>query len=188
MASLPSHVVGIDDGAFSRGEGGEVLVVGAVFAGLRLEGVISTAVSQDGDDATDTLVQKLTSCRYQAHLQVIMMQGIALGGFNVVDIHRLSEETGLGVIVLTRKAPNMDAIRHVLHSRVPNGIEKWRLIQAAGPMAPMGALMAQCAGIAPDVAQGVVEASIQQGNLPEPIRVAHLIASGVTLGSSSRRP
>ena len=37
---LPSHVVGFDDAPFARWYRGDVPVVGAVFCGLRLEGVV----------------------------------------------------------------------------------------------------------------------------------------------------
>ena len=59
-----SHVVGVDDAPFDRGHTGEVLVVGAVFAGLRLDGVLSTGVRRDGDDATAAVGDMLARSRF----------------------------------------------------------------------------------------------------------------------------
>ena len=52
MAKRISHVIGFDGAAFARTHRGDVLIVGAVFAGTRLEGVLSGKVRRDGVNAT----------------------------------------------------------------------------------------------------------------------------------------
>ena len=89
-----SHVVGFDDAPFERSHRGDVLVVGAVFAGDRLDGVISTRVRRDGANAAQRLIDCLTGSRYFDQLHAILLQGIAFAGFNVVDLQRLHEASG----------------------------------------------------------------------------------------------
>lgn len=182
-----SHVVGFDDAPFERSHRGDVLVVGAVFAGNRLDGVISTKVRRDGANAAQRLIDCLTGSKYFDQLQAILLQGIAFAGFNVVDLQRLHEATGLPVLVVARYLPDLQAIRKALLEQVPGGARKWRLIEAAGPMEPMAALYVQRCGITPENAARLLASLQQNSQLPEPLRVAHMIAGGVTTGESRHR-
>lgn len=182
-----SHVVGFDDAPFQRSHRGDVLVVGAVFARARLDGVISTRVRRDGINATQRLLDCLSGSKYFAQLQAILLQGIAFAGFNVVDLARLHAATGLPVIVVARRAPDLAAIRDALLNKVAGGARKWRLIEAAGPMQTLAGLHVQRVGIDLPACQSLLTSLQLHGHLPEPIRVAHMIAGGVTLGESRHR-
>ncbi len=181
-----SHAVGFDDAPFLRSHRGDVLVVGAVHAGARLDGVLATRVRRDGVNATDRLIASLSASPFQPQLQLIWLQGIALAGFNVVDIRRLHAATGLPVLVAVRKRPNFEAIRRALLERVRGGAHKWRLIEAAGPVEAMGGIWVQRAGLSAEAAAAAVARWQLHGKLPEPLRTAHLIAGGIT-GSGSRQ-
>jgi endonuclease V-like protein UPF0215 family len=182
-----SHVVGFDDAPFERSHRGDVLVAGAVFAGDRLDGVISTKVRRDGANAAQRLIDCVTGSKYFDQLQAILLQGIAFAGFNVVDLQRLHQATGLPVLVVARYLPDMQAIRKALLEQVPGGVRKWRLIEAAGPMEPMAALYVQRCGITAENAARLLASLQQNSQLPEPLRVAHMIAGGVTTGESRHR-
>ena len=182
-----SHVVGFDDAPFERSHRGDVLVVGAVFAGNRLDGVISTKVRRDGANAAQRLIDCLTGSKYFNQLQAILLQGIAFAGFNVVDLQRLHEATGLPVLVVARYRPDLQAIRKALLEQVPGGARKWRLIEAAGPMETMAALYVQRCGITAENAARLLASLQQNSQLPEPLRAAHMIAGGVTTGESRHR-
>lgn len=181
---LPSHVVGIDDGPFERGARRLVTVVGAVYAGLRLDGVISTAVRRDGNDATRSIAAMVRASRFSPQVQLVMLQGIAVAGFNVIDIAALHAELGVPVLVVARRAPDLAAIEAALRDRVRGGLAKWRRIQAAGPMEPAAGVWIQRAGISREGSERVVERLAVHGRLPEPLRVAHLIAGGLVRGQS----
>ena len=182
-----SHVVGFDDAPFERSHRGDVLVVGAVFAGDRLDGVISTKVRRDGANAAQRLIDCITGSKYFDQLQAILLQGIAFAGFNVVDLQRLHEATGLPVLVVARYRPDLQAIRKALLEQVPGGARKWRLIEAAGPMETMAGLYVQRCGITAENAARLLASLQQNSQLPEPLRVAHMIAGGVTTGESRHR-
>lgn len=187
MAGRISHVVGFDDAPFKRSWRGDVLVVGALYAGLRLEGVLSGKVRRDGANATRILSEIVRNSRFRHHLQGILLQGIALAGFNVVDIHGLHEASGLPVIVVARRAPDLAAIRRALLTSVPGGRRKLRLIERAGPMEPAGRVYVQRAGITRERAVEAVRRFSTNSALPEPLRTAHLIAGGIAAGESRHR-
>jgi endonuclease V-like protein UPF0215 family len=164
-----------------------VLVVGVAYAGLRLEGVLSTHVRRDGTDATRALAARVTTSRFAAHTKLVLLQGIALAGFNVVDVHALHAALGVPVLVVARRPPSLEAVRAALLGRVRGGARKWALVEKAGPMEPVAGLMVQRAGIALADAGAVIERLAVNGRIPEPLRVAHLIAGGVTTGQSRGR-
>jgi len=80
-----------------------------------------------------------------------------------------------------------EAIERTLLGHVPGGARKWALIQQAGRMEPCGEIFVQRAGLSLAEAHATVLRHSREGNLPEPLRVAHLIAGGVTDGESRGR-
>lgn len=186
-ARVPSHVAGFDDAPFERSHRGDVIVVGAVFAGTRLEGVLSTRVRRDGANATTRLVECLHRSRFLPQLHAVLLQGIAFAGFNVVDLQLLQQRTSLPVLVVARRAPDLQSIRTALLDHVPGGARKWRLIEAAGPMEPVAGVYVQRRGISLQQAEALLTGLQLHSRLPEPLRVAHLVAGGVTAGESRHR-
>ncbi len=182
-----SHVVGFDDCPFDRARRGNVVVVGAVFAGDRLDGVISTRVWRDGANATERLIGCLRNSKYFVQLHGILLQGIAVAGFNVVDLAGLHKATGLPVLVVARRRPDLAAIRRALLGGVPGGRRKWRLIEAAGSMESLHGVYVQRCGLSVTDAQRLLRRFQLHGVLPEPLRVAHLIAGGIGAGESRHR-
>lgn len=184
---LESHVIGVDDAPFSREHRGDVRIVGTAYSRLRLEAVLSGQVRRDGSNATRSIATMILSSRYAEHTKMVMLQGIALAGFNVVDLHKLKELLNKPVLVVARKQPNYASIREALLSKVRGGAKKWALIEKAGAMEALGGLYVQRAGLTLLEAEGVLKALCVHGHIPEPLRVAHLIAGGVTVGESRGR-
>jgi len=182
-----SHVIAFDDAPFPRAHRGDVLVVGTAYAGLRLEGVLSTRVRRDGANAARAIAERVRGSRFFAHTKLLMFQGIALAGFNVIDIHGLHAALGIPVLVVARRAPGLPAIQAAIRTRVRGGAKKWRLIQKAGAMETVGGVFVQRAGIPLADVNDVLRRFTVEGNIPEPLRVAHLIAGGVTTGQSRGR-
>ena len=187
MADRYSHVIGFDDAPFDRGHRGAVTVVGAAFAAPRLEGVLITRVRRDGADATRRLRDLIAESRFAAHSQLIMLQGIAFAGFNVVDIHALHAALAIPVLVVARRRPNLVAIRQALLQSVRGGRRKWRLIEQAGAMEAAGGIWVQRAGIGLAAAEKVIARFAVNSLIPEPLRTAHLIAAGLGGGHSRQR-
>lgn len=187
MARYLSHVIAFDDAPFPRAHRGDVLLIATVYAGTRLEGVLSGRVRRDGVNSTRTIARMVRGSRFAGHLQLVMLQGIAFAGFNVVDIHALHQELGLPVLVVARRAPDMAAVRAALLEKVPGGRRKWRMVERAGPMEPVAGLYVQRAGIDLAQASETLRRLALHGALPEPLRAAHLIAGGVVLGESRHR-
>src|SRR5688500_7168671 len=183
-----SNVVGFDDSPFDLEHRGDVRVVGAVCARTRLDGVLATTVRRDGSNATDRLIEIVESSRFHDHIRAVLMQGIALAGFNVVDLERLAQTLDVPVLVVVRKQPRMQMVKDALLDRTPGGAEKWALIEKHGALEKCGALWVQRVGLTLKEAADLLAATTSHGNIPEPLRLAHIIAGGVERGHSRGRP
>jgi len=93
----------------------------------------------------------------------------------------------LPVIAVSRRQPDMEAVRNALLDHVPGGQRKWRLIQKAGPVEPGAGVYVQRAGISLRDTETLIERLALNGRLPEPLRTAHLIAGGIAQGESRHR-
>ncbi|MFQ5750657.1 MAG: DUF99 family protein [bacterium] len=183
-----SNVIGFDDAPFPCDYHGKVKVVGAVFANLRFDGVIIGEIDKDGSDAAEKLAKLVADSKFAEQTQLIMLQGITLAGFNVVDVFYLNEQLGLPVLVVARKLADMESIRNALTTRIPEGKKKWALIAKLGPMEPVGNVYVQRVGLTLEQAIAVIEHFAIHSQIPEPIRAAHLIAGAITDGQSRGNP
>ena len=185
------RILGIDDAPFSKTKKGSVLVVGSIFRGGKsMEGVISTHVTVDGNDSTEKLIQLINGTKHKDQLQVVLTDGIALGGFNVIDIDLLNKRTGLPVIVIMRNYPDLDKVKEAV-KHVDGWKLRWKLIKAAGEIYEIDVkkskIYCQLAGIRADRARELVKLCVVNGTMPEPIRASHIISSGIVEGESRGR-
>ena len=180
------RVLGVDDGVFIPHSKGLVDVVGIVFrGGYWLDGVMRTEIEVDGLDATEKIASMIIESPHYKQLRIIMLSGITFAGFNVVDIKELYSKTGLPVIALTRDLPKMEEIRQALEN-LPEKEKRWKAILNAGEIFEVQTregeepIYMQIAGIEREDAEKIVKITSTRSNIPEPLRVAHIIASGLT--------
>jgi len=180
------RVLGVDDGVFTPHVKGLVPVVGVVFrGGYWLDGVMHTKVEVDGFDATEKIASMIINSPHHKQLRVIMLNGITFAGFNVVNIKELSKEVKLPVIAVTREQPNFTEIREALKN-LPESEERWKAIQSAEKMFEVSTrsenekVYMQTSGILEEDARKILQLTSTRSSVPEALRVAHLIASGIS--------
>lgn len=180
-----SNVIGFDDAPHVRGATGRVGLIGCVCSGPRLDIVLRDTIEKDGTDATD-VIRALARDEDLSHVRGVMLQGITFGGFNVIDIHRLSRDLGMPVLVVTRRKPRLELVFKAVMA-VPGWQEKRALMEAAGEPESCGPVYVQRAGLTHAEAERMLERTTAHGVIPEPLRLAHLIAGGTTTGKSRGR-
>ncbi len=177
------RILGIDDAPFDKFKRGKVLVIGAIFRGGQfLDGVLSTKVTVDGSDSTRKIIEMVNKTRHKPQLQIIIIDGIALGGFNIIDVKKIYKETKLPVIVVIRRMPDIENIKRIL--KKIGKANKIKFLEQAGLPVKIGKIYCQLTGITKEKAEQVLKIACTRSYLPEPIRVAHIIASGVVKGES----
>jgi len=186
------RIVGFDDGPFVPRSKGKAPVIGVVFRGGDfLDGVFKTDVTIDGMDATDTLIKIINRSKHKEQLRVIMFNGITIGGFNMINISKLYEKTNLPVIAINRKMPNLKKIRTALQN-FNDFKRRWKCIEDAGKIHKMKIeknknLYFQFKGLKKMKIEKIIRVSCTRSLIPEPLRVAHLIASALIKGESGGR-
>lgn len=180
------RVLGVDDGVFIPHNKGYVDVVGVVFrGGYWLDGVMRTEVEVDGLDATEKIASMVIASPHYRQLRIIMLNGVTFAGFNIVDIKELYNKTELPVIAITRNRPNMEDVKNALE-KLHERERRWKAILNAGELLSVQTrdgeepVYMQIAGIKSEDAEKIVKITSTRSNIPEPLRVAHIIASSLT--------
>lgn len=180
------RVLGIDDGGFVPRTKGTVDVVGIVYrGGYWFEGVMRAEITIDGLDATEKIAAMIESSPYYRELRIVVLDGVTFAGFNVVDISKLSRRVELPVISVTRKKPDLEEIRSALKN-LPEFEIRWRAMENAGKIFEVetrkgeNPVYMHIAGILREDAEKIMKKTSTRSLIPEALRVAHIIASGLT--------
>lgn len=180
-------MLGIDDAPFDKAQDRPVPIVAVTMEGAdRLEGVAIGAFPVDGEDATGYLADWISSLRARPSLQAVLVGGITIAGLGVVDLPLLAEQTGLPVLAVTRRRPGNAEVLAALRAA---GLAHRAPVVERSPAAHRVAdgLYLACAGVDRWQAERLVRATLGKARMPEPLRVAHLIASAIATGESRGR-
>ena len=180
------RALGIDDAPFDRERGGSVNVCGVICAKTRFEGMLWGEMTKDGWDATEKLTSLVGESKFFDQLHVILIDGLTLGGFNIVDLPRLHKALELPCIAVMRRMPDWQAIDQAL-GYFDDGAERKAILQKAGTVHDAENQCFQLAGCEVATAKKVLGQLTDTGFVPEPLRLAHLIGSAVKKGESGRR-
>lgn len=177
------RVVGVDDSPFNKFKDSKALVVGVVMrGGSWVDGVLSAKVDVDGNDSTNKMISMINKCKFKPQLQCIFLDGIAVAGFNVIDIQELNKKTKLPVVIVIRKKPDIENIKKTLVKI--NKKDKIKLIDKAGEVFKIDDIFVQTVGIEIHDLRKILKVVCTRSLVPEPLRLAHLIASGIAKGES----
>lgn len=186
------RVLGFDDAPFTPRSHGKTIVIGVITRGGKYpDGIIKTEVTIDGRDATEILSNVVNKSKHKQQLQAIMLNGVTIAGFNIVNIYKLHKHINLPIIVINRKKPNLEKIRKALKN-FDDFDDRWRAIKAAGEInrvevKPEKIMYYQCVGIENKAAEEIIKLTCTRSLVPEPLRLAHLIASALVKGESGGR-
>jgi endonuclease V-like protein UPF0215 family len=182
------HVLGVDDGPFDKGVSGSVPLVGVTMEGPDLVEAVSVAqFPVDGENVTDFLADWIEPLRVKPALQGILFSGITIAGLAVIDVDALSIQLGLPVVIVNRRKPSDQPLAEALESA---GLGHRRTILERAPTAQSvnGRIYAASAGGSREVCADLVRATLGKSDLPEPLRLAHIIARAIVTGESRGRP
>jgi endonuclease V-like protein UPF0215 family len=180
------RVIGFDDAPFENKKGACVNVAGVVCAGTQFEGMLWGKVQKDGDEATEVLSHLLLQSKFYEQVHLVLIDGLAVGGFNLIDLPKLAINLKRPCVCVMRKPPNMAAIQKALNN-VPNTTKRIELLHRAGTIYQKKPFYFQVQGGEAEVVGKVLERLTVQGHVPEALRLAHLIGSAVMTGESGNR-
>ena len=180
-------MLGIDDGPFEKGQPEPVPIVGVMMEGSEVvESVATTRFPVDGADATDFLASWISGLRSRPSLHAVMLGGVTIAGLGTIDLRQLSARLGVPVLSVTRRDPQ--------HSRIEEALEAAPLVDRisitrGSPRAERirDGLFVAFAGVDRAGCEQLIGATTGKSNLPEPLRLAHLVARAMVTGESRGR-
>lgn len=186
VSSRP-HVLGVDDGPFEKGRDAETPLVGVFMEGRDLvEGVAVTRFPVDGEGVTDFLADWIGGLRFRPALQAVVLGGVTMAGLAVVEVPALAASLGCPVLVVNRRAPVNHRVEAALRSA--GLVHRSEALRRAPESHALGeGLHVAAAGAEPERAAALVRDLRRKGELPEALRVAHLVAAALARGSSRGR-
>jgi uncharacterized protein len=181
------QILGIDDAPFDKRQSRPVPVVAVLMEGNDLvEGVAISEFPVDGDDATGFLAQWIAGLRWRPTVQAVVLGGITLAGLGLVDVEELAGRIGVPVFAVTRRETVRSRIGEAL--RAAGLEERLPIVERSPPaVAVRPGLHVAFAGADREHAAVLIEASLKKSRMPEPLRIAHLIAGAVARGQSRGR-
>lgn len=181
------RVVGFDDAPFDKSlKHGPVNLSGIVCSNTRFEGMLWGCATRDGSDATEVMAGMLLNSKFHRQVHLVIIDGLTIGGFNLVDLPGLAERLDRPCVAVMRRMPNVDGVRKAL-ARFPDAQQRLALVDRAGPIYQDGGFTFQVAGSPPEPVPGVLSKLTDTGLVPEALRLAHLIGGAVKTGESGRR-
>jgi endonuclease V-like protein UPF0215 family len=138
-------------------------------------------ITVDGLDATEALLSGLVSWE----VDVLILDGVTFAGFNVVDVQLVNNETDTPVIVFSADHPDTDATRDALRKHFPDWRERWSRYEELGEIRSLTIrdyppVYYENVGCSEGFATDVLREQAVYGRTPECVRVADLVAKGVT--------
>ncbi len=182
--SSTRSIIGIDDGPFkpkSEAKASFAPLVVAWLHGSHLYRLRLGRITVDGLDATGEALCLLKGSRGIP----ILLSGVTFGGFNLIDPQVIQRRCKAPVIVVVGARPNNRAVKRALVKHFPDWRKRWEIIKSLGPLRRVRTvgdeppLFYENFGCTPLEAKRILSSAAYVSRVPEPVRVAGLLASGL---------
>jgi uncharacterized protein len=191
IAKPHPRVLAVDDGAFGRDDRFAPIAAVIVSLPAYVEAVRRDRVTVDGRDATERILALARAAGPLDGVRAVLLDGAVVGGFNVIDLRAVHRGLGVPVIAVTRRPPDFPRIHAALTRWFGRDADRrWRVLRAHRLFpVPTGdrPILAAAVGCRAAEATAIVHRATVRGYWPEPLRLAHLIASSDLAPTASPR-
>lgn len=157
------------------------VVAGIVMRGdIRIDGAGVCRPTVGGTDSTDELISMYHRL-HRSDIRAWMLGGSAISWFNIIDLVSLHENTGVPIVCVTYHSS--EGIEKYLREYFPSEWEKrLAVLERAGeralvPLKSGYSVYINNIGMSLEKARRLVDLFTLDGRVPEPIRVARLLAA-----------
>ncbi len=180
--------LGVDDGYFpptyKKSGNKKTLLVAVSCEGVNLTSVRIGSITVDGLDGTSSVLECVKSPETTTYA-AIFLDGITYAGFNVVDPKVIYSETSTPVVTVFKHRLDLELIKKALIRNFDDWTERYRTIEenylnSGEIVTPKGNLLISCVGISHANALKIILDTQNINQYPEALRVADVIASGLT--------
>ncbi len=165
--------------SFRQGQKWSMLAGVVMRSDLVVDGLAIGKTSVGGDDATAAIASLFRRFK-RNDINLLMVSGAILSLYNIIDVDELSRKTKLPVICLTFKETSgiEGSIKRHFPERAAQKLEAYRRLgkRTRFTLVSGHRVFARSSGLEKDEAKAILDRFTKQGSLPEPIRVARLLA------------
>ncbi len=186
---LPIHVhkkairaLGISE-SFTKGVSEKSILAGVVMrSDMMIDGFTFSTVEVGGMDATERILEMYRNLKRE-DINLLLLNGCVISWYNVIDLNRLTEETGLPLICVTYE--ESEGLEKYFEELFPaDKEERIRIYHNNGPRNILRLhtgydVYIRFLNMSHDEAKHILGKITSHGAVPEPLRVARLLARSV---------
>ena len=172
-----------------------ISLIGVTCRGLQLLHVEKTSIHVDGLDSTEKILTVFNNNPFRKEIRLIMIDSPTLGGFNPPDPFEIYEQTQVPVVLLPDKTPK-SKIWEIYSKVFPNRLKQIEFLKKLPPLESLIVKVNRNPSISRKIyfhVIGVTKGEIveilqflsEYSAIPEPLRIAHIIASSQILYNQS---
>ncbi len=182
------RILGIDDGPFQRGIDTQTPIVAVL---MRVDGVIESVhvdyIPLDGNETLARIVDFVSEIG-KNNVNVVLTEGVTFGGFDIISPEVVYERTGIPFISVTKGKGDIDSMIDALKKH-GDGVKISRLRALTPVKKTIGNahFTLNISGIGEKEAIILVRKLMRVGNVPEPLRIADMIAFSIA-NSNKNKP
>lgn len=177
------RILGIDDGPFQREKDWKTPIVAVL---MRVDGTIESVhvdyITIDGDE-TLSRIKRFVGQIGKSNVNVILAEGVTFGGFDIISPDVVFGETGIPFISITKGKGDIHSMEDALKKH--NDERKISRLRALTPIKKTignARFTLNISGIDEKEAITLVRKLMKVGNVPEPLRIADMIAFAIVNG------
>lgn len=181
----PARCIGVDDGPFlSRKQGGsKANLIAVMLEGPHLIKAGVGPITVDGLDATDRALKLIRPLAKSD--SPILLAGVTFAGFNMIDPRIVQREFGTATLVVVGFRPSNSAVKRALVRHFADWRDRWRIIRSLGTIRRIvtvtgeNPIFYEAFGCSRREARRILSSWALVSRMPEPLRVAGLVARGL---------
>jgi len=182
------RTIGVDDGYFPpefKRLKLKTLAVGVLCVGVDPAKLKIELIDVDGVNGTEVTLNIVEELAGGEGLNAIFLDGVTIAGFNYVDPEEIYVKVGAPVIVIFKTKLKLDKVKKALMKHFNDWIVRYEVIEknylkAKQVKTPKKTLTVTTYGIEGDELVKTLYKLQTTSTTPEPLRLADLIASGLT--------
>ena len=173
------RALGISE-SFKKEIGTRSILGGVVMrSDLIVDGLLFGVATLEGDDATDAILSMVKRLN-RNDINIIIISGAIISLYNIIDIDRVGQETGIPIICITFEESGglVQSIKRHFPKKWEKKVEEYKKLDRRKVIYLKTGyrIFARTYGLDIDESKKVLDKFILQGAVPEPVRLARLLA------------
>lgn len=159
------------------------ILAGIVMRADRItDGFTFSSATVGGMDATEKIIEMYTKLR-RDDINFLLLNGCIISWYNVMDLHKIADKTGCPVLCVTYA--ESDGLEPFFKELFPNDWKKRvKIYHNNGPRTSITVhtgytVLTRFIGMALNEAKGILNKFTLHGSVPEPLKVARLLARSI---------